>query len=316
MLQPRICALLTTSLIAGATATAGLFDDVYRGLQVFATPSGSPILATGNGTRVNGARTGRLRIVPDRVGRGWTLELNRGFGNDSSGRPEVLDLGAIDLELSGTMDATMGYTRRGFLIGNGELNFNNLQYTLRAKTGLQDAELTGTFAMQSTIEINQFGFYETTLNISNANAQILVDGVIARDSEDVSFDIGPIVIEGNVFFDLTLALLTGLGVNTDGLEQLSPKSPIDRIDDAIEEALRDHAVVSGFSLTADANGEYLLTPLNPVGPPLPAGQSSAVAPLGLTDPGDPNSIAVPEPGTMILITLGGMGYWATRRRRA
>ena len=47
-----------------ASAQAGLYQDIYRGLDTLATPLGSVLATTADGTRVNGARSGRLRIAP------------------------------------------------------------------------------------------------------------------------------------------------------------------------------------------------------------------------------------------------------------
>jgi hypothetical protein len=316
MTRTGICSLLLSGLLGVGTAAAdGLFQDIYRGLDLFATPSGSPIFYGGDGVRSNGARSGRLRIVPDRLGKGWSLELDRSFGADTRGRPETFDLGPFDLQLNGGTTGTFGYTSRFLYIGNASLSANNLQYTLRAKSGAQDAELRGTFNLQSALEINQFGFYETVLAFQHAGSELELDGVLARDSEEMNFDIGPIVVEGNVFYDMILATLTTLGVDTNALEQLTPKSPIAEINDAIEESFRQHALVAGYRLEADANGEYILTPTDATASlsTTLAGRGEVTGPVG---PGDPGRNIIPEPGTLVLIALGASAYWAVRRRRA
>ena len=47
MRRSRIGALFLAGLLAGANAPAdGLFRDIYRGLDLFATPSGAPVSAS------------------------------------------------------------------------------------------------------------------------------------------------------------------------------------------------------------------------------------------------------------------------------
>ena len=117
--------LLITVVSAPASLADGLWTELYRGLDILATPSGSPIFPTGDGTRVNGQRSGRLRHVQNVPGDGWTLEFDRSFGNDSRGRPEILDLGAFEIEMAGAIQTTAGFTSRGFLIGDLNSNINN-----------------------------------------------------------------------------------------------------------------------------------------------------------------------------------------------
>lgn len=101
MRPAAICTLIVLAAASVPQAQSGLYEDIYRGLQLAATPSGYPLTGTADGTRVNGQRAGRLRILPDQVGQGYTLEFDRSFGQDSRGRPEILDLGAYELELAG-----------------------------------------------------------------------------------------------------------------------------------------------------------------------------------------------------------------------
>lgn len=309
MKRTTICCLVVLAFVCAPSAQGGLFEDIYHGFDVLATPSGAPIGYTSDGFRTNGSRLGRLRIMPDRVGHGYTLEFNRNFGNDSSGRPEVLDLGAYELELSGSTSATLGYTNRGFLIGNGEFNVSNLGYFIRQKTGFQDFELSGTLSAQGNLEINQFGFYTLDLDVSNRTSQMVADGVIVEGDEEATFDIGPITIKGNVFFDAFVALLAATGVDTTALEQLSPTSPIDRIADSIQEQLYGVNLVAGMQYMDD--GQL---------PPAPA-----LSLLGLTETGVLPSAQplvssnggpglIPEPGTLMLIASGTAFLWGARRR--
>lgn len=307
----RVTALLTAIGLAAVDARAGLFEDIYRGLDVLATPSGFPVFPSPDGGFVNGQRSGRLRIVPDRAGRGYALEFDRSFGADTRGRPEVLDLGGYELQLNGAMQATAGFTRRGFLVGNYDFAANNLGYRLSDKTGLQDYELSGVLNVNQSVEVNQFGFYTLRMNVSNSNSTLTQDGVIIRNSEDISFDVGPINVEGNIYFDALLAVLGAVGVDTSQLAALSPKSPIDRIADELQAQFQNAARVAGVSLTADGNSVVL----NDSG----RGQAALFVGPQPLNAATPTTVGgevsyLPEPGTLLLVGLGGVLFGAARRR--
>ena len=303
-------AVLSAVVLASPVYADGLWVDLFRGLDLYATPSGTPILPTADGTRINGQRSGRLRVVPNVPGDGWDLELDRTFGNDSRGRPEVIDLGLMELQLSGTTQMTAGLTRRGMLIGNLNASANNLNYTLSAKTGGQDAQLTGTLNVAANVEINQLGFYTMRLNVANAGSQLTLDGVVANVDDSTDFNIGPIAVEGNIFFDGFVALLSSVGVDTTELERLTPNSPIDQITDAIQQQLQQNALVAGVSFDNDTlTFNALALPANNgiagvAGDPFSASAGAA----------ERDGLTVPEPSALVLMTIG-VGVWAARRRR-
>ena len=287
---------MLVALLGATHAFGGLYQDLFRALDIYATPTGGPLSRGADGMRFNGQRTGRLRIIPESIGDGFTLELDRNFGTDSRGRPEIMDFGPLEIELSGTTGATLGYTNRGIPAANANIGANNLQYSLRFKTGAQDVDVSGTLNSFLAMEVNRFGFYSMQLTANNAgDSQVMLDGVLVNDQLDTNFNVGPITVEGNVFFDAFLGVLTAFGADTTGLEGITPQSPIDRINDEIERVLRGQLNGQVAGLTLD--GESLA---------LPAGiEPARQAP----------SIPVPEPGTLILIGVGGLGYYFTQRRR-
>ncbi len=286
-----------------ATAQAGLYDDIYRGLAILSIPSGSPVNQAADGSLVNGQRSGRLLIQPNVPGRGFDIEFNRVFGLDSGGRPEVLDLGQFEIQLSGATQATFGYTNRGVLIGSATINASNLNYALRAKSGIQDVTLTGTMNVAEHFELDEFGFYRATVNISNTNSELILDGSLAQETVPEDFDIGPISIKGNIFFDGFVALLSGLGVDTSQLEQLFPGSPIDQITNAIAEQVPQ--LVAGLQVTGD--GQL---------PPVPDSIDAAllIPSVELTPTTPVTSPTIPEPSVLLLISLGGLfvRHWTRR----
>lgn len=316
MRRRTVCACVLAMLMV-AQAAAGLWEDIFQGLDYLATPLGTPLITTADGTRINGARSGRVRIVPNGVfGDGYRLEFDRTFGPDSQGRPETLWLGPWgDVTLQGSTQATAAYNcAQGFC--NGTLNFvvNGLNYDLRTKLGAQDAELFGTLNVNNFLEVNSLGFYNLTLNISNTNSQFLLDGVIVEDEEDTNFDVGPIVIEGNIFYDGFVAVLAALGADTSELAAASPESPIDRIVRAIEEQQQAAgSAIAGVSVEQTA--PLLLASV------LGGDEASAQELVEAMASGelvpdttrDPRSV-VPEPGTLLLVAAG-VGAMGVRRRR-
>jgi hypothetical protein len=248
--QLRISLLALATLLCSAPALGGLYEDLYRGLGYLATPSGSPITAVAGGGMSNGSRFGRLRIVPNDFGQGYRLEFDRTFGVDGRGRPEVFDIGNLELQLSGATASTIQYTGRGVQALNVDVFANNVNYVLTDKTGVQDLELRGTVSVNHQLEINRLGFYYLDLQISNTGAALNSDGLIVDGPADADFDIGPISIRGNVFVDAAAAALSALGVDTSELEGLFPESPIARINDAIEAYVSQHLVL-GETFVAD-----------------------------------------------------------------
>ncbi len=316
----RLVAVSLVAILCAPPLHAGFFERIYRGLDVLATPSGSPIFPSGVGGASNGNRFGRLRIVPDRAGRGYTLEFNRTFGTDALGRPEVLDLGAYELELSGAINSTMGFTRRsfgadglaerGFLIGNGDLVVSALNYSLRAKSGVQDVELNGTLNVSNNIEINALGFYEAAITVSNTNSSLIADGIAVEGDLDTDFDTGPISVQGNVFFDLFVLTLSSLGVDTEPLESLFPRSPIDLITAELQNTLDRQAAELSKALES---GDVDAAALGLRADVLPGPVGSEFVSSGAATVGPATPAAVPEPTIAATLALGG--FLAFRRGR-
>lgn len=315
-MQRNMFLSLTAVCLFGATqVTAGVFQNIFRVLDIAATPSGAPVLTTGDGTRINGLRSGRLRILPDQLGDGYSLEFDRNFGPDSQGRPETFDLGPLDLTLSGQTQMTAGFTSRGFLIGNLNMNANNLNYTLRGRSGAQNSTLSGTLNVANQVEINQFGFYTLSMNVSNTVSQLTVDGVVTDlEQIETNFDVGPIFVEGNIFADMLAGIIAGVGGDTSLLAELFPRSSIPDLTASIQDAFLKDDVVSGL-LLSDADFEFVSSGTAVLGAAFPAqdagfgaiGSIGAELPSGITQPQ-----LLPEPATFALLLMGAALY--ARRR--
>lgn len=309
--------------LQSSLASAGLWETVFRGIDLAATPIGNVSLS-GDGFQTNGQRNGRARIVPNDLGDGYRLEFDRNFGLDSAGRPEVFDAGPVEMELAGRVQATGQYTTRGFLIGSGDLSIQNLNYAFRGKTGAQDVEYTGTMNLVGNVEINQFGFYTYNLTASNSNSQLKVDGIVAQDEKTTDFDIGPIAVKGNIFIDGLTSLLASTGIEVPDLGPLNNLSPAEQIGAAIQDQIAKVGVVAGDQATNDLdaaiaqlNGEVIsaaLTGNTPDGEAVNGLLAIAAqsADFSSGDGGTTDVGRVPEPATLVLLTL--VGATVMRRR--
>ena len=302
MVRSRFVCMLAAIFCVAAPTNAGLWQDVYRGFQATATPIG------GQG----GERFGRLRIVPNTLGDGYRLEFDRNFGTDTFGRPEVYDLGNMELELRGRIATTAQFTSRGLVTGTADVLANNLVYSLRGKTGLQDFELAGTLSMDNAVEVNQLGFYTMTVDVTNANSELTVDGNLVTGIEDTAFDIGPVNVRGNVFVDIGIALLGSFGVDTTALEQMFPGSPIDRVVDEIQSTLQTQATAfTAKDLTLSEFGPTQILPTSAQSVAV-AGTQYEWSPASADPFVDGSSTVIPEPTALALLAIGAL--LLTRRR--
>lgn len=316
-MKPLFAGLAGVLMMAAVPlAAAGLYEDIFHGLDYVVTPLGSPTFASGDGGAQNGARSGRLRIVPNRLGQGYRLEMDRSFGVDTLGRPEVYDVGPYELQLSGSMQATAGFTTRFMLIGNTDVSFSNLNYTLREKSGAQDATVTGTLNGVQQMEVNRLGFYTLRLDLSNSNSALNLDGVAVGGTRSTNWDVGPISVKGNIYYDAALSVLDTLGVDTSQLAQVFPKSPIDRISQEIQNSLASQAAkqLQGDLTAATLNGtqdaalaqrarSFLQTIAGLPDAGLSDGGGRSDLPAGISAGG---ATTVPEPAALALLAGGGL----------
>ncbi len=311
----HVIGLVLVGICGVGSVQAGVFQDIFRGLDLLATPSGSTVATTSDGTRVNGARVGRLRVERTGLGRGWELQFDRSFGVDSSGRSETLNLGGIgDISLQGSTQATLGYSGKKFRSITASVNVDDLDYLFRSRVGVQDAELLGTLDYTLAMQVNPLGFYDLVLSASNTNSQFALDGVIIRDEQDTNFDIGPISISGNVFYDGALSLLTMFGVDTTELESAFPQSPVDQINEAIRAELQELNLVAGESVEAELTASMLEALLDPESGVVSDLFDEATETLINGDTSESEAALVPEPSTLLLALLGGVAFWRSQRR--
>jgi hypothetical protein len=134
---------------------------------------------------------------------------------------------------------------------------------------------------------------------------LLVDGDV-----DADWDIGPISVQGNVFFDATVAIMTALGLDTTVFEGVFPASPIDRINQMIADGLGLDTFVAGELANSQS--------ATPISDAAALGAASFVndfarSAADLSDLGPtPDSGVVPEPASVAL--LGLLALAGLRRR--
>lgn len=303
----RIMILALVTLLSVPTTQAQLFQDIFRGFQVAGTPSGGPLGTAAGGFQATGSRVGRTRIVPNNFGQGFRLEFDRSFGPDVVGRPEVFDFGNLELQLAGSASMTAGYTTRGIPAGDVIFNVANMNYEFRGLTGGQDFSLRGTLDVTSDLSINPLGFYDTTLQVNNTNASLIADGLLVDGDVDTDFDIGPINIKGNLYFDLVVAALASFGVDVSDVTGVFPESPIDRIVEEIQTSLAGQAAVLGETVLAEP-GDQLTADFrnNELALSLTATVLDRGSEVG------PTTTVIPEPATALLL-LGGSLLLVRRR---
>ncbi|MBN2447504.1 MAG: hypothetical protein JXO22_12300 [Phycisphaerae bacterium] len=290
-------ALLLAVTLTAPTANAGFWGNVYQALDFASTPSGYPLSYTGDGLAVYGNRQGRLRILPDKVGNGYTLEFDRVFGTDTRGQPEVLDFGPLEVELSGAVQSTMSYTNNGYLIGNGQWFVSGLNYRVSLDAGGVDATVSGTLNVSNTLQLDQFGFYEATINVANDGSTLSVEDLsdVVTD-EELDFDIGPVTVKGNVFLDAVILGLSALGVDTTGLQEFSGLSAVDQVAQALQDNINTQSLVAGVQITAP---DDFVGPINPAITGLDfsgTGDSALLAPSA-------DGLVAPEPASAVLCLL-------------
>jgi len=145
---------------------------------------------------------------------GYDIAVSRQFTG------QTLDFGATQLTLQGTPVLTFSTANRGLDEIKFSLNTGSspLSYTLTTDTGNQISTLTGSFMLNATAKINQFGFYDVVLDVSSRQS-FTNDGRFSNDPSTQDFDIGPVSLRGNIYADL-LAAVTDPIFNALGIDNV------------------------------------------------------------------------------------------------
>jgi hypothetical protein len=235
---------------------------------------------------------------------------------------------------NGIVAGSIGYTTRCCgpkfnltLETTNGVNTVPLDYSFSTGLGLTDFDITGEILIDIDATFDTQGFYDVELFVSNRGTYTIDGG----DPVPIDFDIGPISESGNIFCDAFARL-------TDPFFQAAnAKSPFDlkavsgatgiksaqQTADELQARLDAGEILSQDEITALVNSAVLSTVLskNPQADPF----GDLVLPEGLlgamTDPPAcencggsslASALAVPEPGSLIVLILGAL---ATARRR-
>lgn len=311
-----VIAALLVSILATTNVASALSDDLVYGLQLY-------------GVKFNKSY--------DPLSKGYSLNVS--FIDPQTGRPfynnTTFDLGFANLVMeSGSLSLGAKYTERGVPAVRFGLSTNGqpLDYKFETFIGAQDVVVDGSLLLDISTRVNQYGFYDVSLQASN-RATITSDGWFAENKEfpDLDFDIGPINMSGNIYVD-ALALVTDpffdrFGLNNPfaefqkGLAGLNLRaSPLDDLVARLEsgQLLSDSelSMLISNSILASALGKQpssdLLAKMI-----LPDGFLEGTGTNNNTDePVLLTSMAIPEPGMLALLAAAGAGFLVRARRRS
>jgi len=121
---------------------------------------------------------------------------------------ETLDFGATELTLQGSPTFTFTTGGRGLDLLEVSLNTGGtpFNYLLTTDTGNQITTLNGSFLLDASATVNEFGYYDVTFNVSSRQS-FTNEGRFSNEPSTMDYDIGPISLRGNIFADL-LAVVT------------------------------------------------------------------------------------------------------------
>lgn len=152
------------------------------------------------------------------VADGWTYNYGQTFNN------QEYDFGNSELTLTGTVDGSFNFTRRG--IPEVELNLstpNGLAYTYESTDGPNKFSIDdGFFNIDQKISFNEFGGYDIELTVTNRGT-LVFDGA-TQTSTPINYDIGPVNIHGQWLvdvFNLTIGEALGFSLPGGGLDQIT-----------------------------------------------------------------------------------------------
>ncbi|NLE60160.1 MAG: hypothetical protein GX616_17560 [Planctomycetes bacterium] len=316
-LRLRLVTVLAVLFGLGVTnaAMAGLGDDLRYGLQLY------------------GVRFGKEY---DPLSKGYTLNVS--IVNPDTGLPYYNNthfyLGFGDLVMeSGTLAVNATYTERLVPAARFAISTRGvpLDYRYESYLGAQDVVIDGSLLMNVDTYVNQWGFYDITLQASNRATATSKDGVLDDLSARLNYDIGPINLSGNIWLDAA-ALLTDpffdqFGMNNpfaafdEGLAGIN--LPGGRIEEFIGR-LQSGQLLNDDELAQMINNSLLASLLNKE--PSSDLFSKVIIPDGLLDSDCPAcdkkpqdrvlSMAIPEPGMLALLAATGAGFYVFPRRRS
>ena len=211
------------------------------------------------------------------------------------------------------------------------LNTGNqsLDYTFDVNTGFQDLTATGRSLINIDTNINILGFYDQTFQISN-RGEFNTDGLGPAFSKTLDYDIGPINVSGNIFAD-ALAAFTQPFFTSQGQENPFAKfssratkvAGLQKSIDDLQACAKAGEILSDDEIAQLINNTIMASMLGNKKPslnmlgrlPLPKSMLEPEHALAVTRSIDLEISGIPEPTTLILLTIGVLIVQPLRRRR-
>lgn len=244
------------------------------------------------------------------LGNGWTINASAFYNN------RTFDFGLADVTLTGPSLISVGYTLRG--IPSATFDFTSagqsVSYNFNINTGLQDFNATGRILYNVSTDVNILGFYDTQIQLSNRGTYS-TDGFGMIDDGTLDYDIGPIDVSGNIFADMVAAVLQPLYTAT-GTEnpfaKFSGKATRTAALEATTAELRSR--IEAGEILSDEEMATLVN--NTITAALLNSQSidDGIASLSFLDAAVVEPMTVPEPASLMLLSLGGLLLRRPRRR--
>jgi hypothetical protein len=295
----------------------------------------------------------RQRLEYNRGTQGYTYESYRFFGPDSFGNPNTLDLGPLKVELGLDPAVTtsnqpigihsrVGYSTRllpevFFDAQTGQQTFNQfsgistfapspLHYTVTLNTGIQDFEWEGNALLDAHGRMNALGFYDFQMRFTNVgNSQ--ASGTFIQDEQVTDFDLGPINVSGNIFFDGVAGFLQAAGLPGQATAPriYSGAAQRDKRTDELLSRLRAGETLTDQEMKYLAKqmieAAYRADPLGVMNNGLPSTVPGfegltldmVATPTDSSAPTSDGAALVPEPGMLALLATAFGGAFAVRR---
>lgn len=272
-----------TTLLCAANVRAGVWEDVAIGL---------------------GAAGFDIRGDNNPLSGGYEFLITNQFNG------EKFDFGAAELTLDGpvSLSAEIG----GRIVNNIDLGLSTalnadadpspLTYELVYDVGGQRTEVSGSLLMDGDVNINEFLYYDVSLQYSSRQT-VVNDGSIDEGESNFDTDFGPINIRGNLVID-ALAAVTDPFFSAAGTENpfqpLTAEAQIQKaLGNQISAALSDLADGAGRATAPSAYGPFRFDGPSEVGALESNGALLALRGAPAADGG-----VVPEPSVLILMLAG------------
>jgi hypothetical protein len=265
-------------------------------------------------------------------------QLNVSFTDPDTGQPFYnnthfyLGIGDLTME-SGSLQMGVNLSERIVPAARFGLTTSGrpLDYRYESFLGAQDVVIDGSLLLDIDTYINQWGFYDVTLQASNRATVTAKDQAVADRFPDLNYDIGPINLSGNAYVD-ALAVITdpffdhfgaenpfakfqnglaGINLKGGGIEDMIARLQSGQLLNDTELAqLINNSVVAG-ALGKEPSSDLFAKLIIPEGL-----FDTNFRPATVPQAERTLAMAIPEPGMLALLAAAGTGFFLFPRRRA